>query len=70
MSQPAKPDDEVTEEPRVPESKPAELVVPRPSYEPGPVVDDLIMTIERGLQIVPGDSPERHRANELKTETR
>jgi hypothetical protein len=70
MSQPATPDAKLTEDPQAPEQKPAELEAPRPSYKPGPVVEDLIMTIERGLQIVPGDSPEHHRARELRTEKR
>jgi hypothetical protein len=67
VSQPETPEHPAPEEPQPTTPKLADLVVPRPSYEPGPVVEDLIMTIERGLQIVQGDSPEHHRAHESKT---
>jgi hypothetical protein len=67
VSQPASPDEPVPEDPGTTTDKPSELVVPTPSYEPGPVVEDLIMTIERGLQIVQGDTPEHHRAHESTT---
>jgi len=38
---------------------PAKPAAPEPSYEPRPPIDDLIMTVERGLQIVQGDDPSK-----------
>ncbi len=41
---------------------------PEPSYQPRPVIEDLLMTVQRGLQIVQSEEPRRQKPVERKHE--